>query len=289
MPRPVAKFIEPIEAPYEEIIAQLIGGEAQEELHNFPKFFPRSPLRYPGGKNRAIKSIYNYIPDTVTKLCSPFLGGASIELACSTRMEVFGSDVFEPLVDFWQELLENPDELVKRVQSYYPLSKTTFYNLQKRYMTLTDKRERAAAFFVLNRSSFSGSTLSGGMSPDHPRFNPSAINRLATFHADNFHVECLDFRDAISRHSDAFLYLDPPYLNRQALYGVNGDTHKGFDHKALAEILHERGNWIMSYNESDEIRRLYHGYPIFLVEWTYGMSKNKQSSEVLVFSKDLVP
>jgi DNA adenine methylase len=287
MPRPVEKLIEPIEAPYEEIIYQLIGGEAQEETIPLPKFFPRSPLRYPGGKNRAIKSIYSFIPETVTKLCSPFLGGASIELACSTRMEVYGSDIFGPLVDFWQELLQNPEELTERVRTYHPLSKSMFYNLQKRYTTLEDKTERAAAFFVLNRSSFSGSTLSGGMSPDHPRFNLSAIERLEKFHADNFNVECLDFKDSIQKHKDSFLYLDPPYLNGQALYGMNGDTHKGFDHQALAELLYERDSWIMSYNECDEIRKLYNGYTILTPEWTYGMSKNKRSNEVLVFSKDL--
>lgn len=288
MPRPIEKLIEPIEAPFEDVIAQLIGGEAQEEFVKFPKVYPRSPLRYPGGKQRAVKSIYAVIPEEEKKLCSPFLGGASIELACSTRMVVQGYDIFEPLVAFWQEILEDSTRLAERVRSYYPLSRTKFYNLQKRYTTLTDKTERAAAFFVLNRSSFSGTTLSGGMSPDHPRFTPSAIERVEKFQADNFKVEHADYRDAIPLNEDAFLYLDPPYLNGQALYGLRGDTHKGFDHDALAELLYKRDRWIMSYNDCEEIRTLYKDYTILSVEWIYGMSKNKQSNEVLVMSKDLV-
>jgi len=286
-PGNVAKVIEPIKAPLEGIAARLLDGEPQGEFMEFPNKFPRSPLRYPGGKTRAIKSIYSWIPKNETKLCSPFLGGGSVELACTTKMKVYGADIFEPLVAFWRILLTDPELLGKRIERYYPLSRTEFYSLQKRYTHLTDEVERAAAFFVLNRSSFSGTTLSGGMSPDHPRFNPSAIARIRSFRANNLEVECADFRDVIPKHDDAFLYLDPPYMNDQALYGVKGDTHKGFDHRALAELLHKRDRWIMSYNDCHEIRELYRNNPILSLEWIYGMSKNKESNEVLVLSRDL--
>ena len=129
------------------------------------KLTTRSPLRYPGGKSRA-SVILPLIPQ-----------GGSVELALMGQgVEVFGSDIFSPLVDFWQEAIENPLELSVRVLKYLPRSK--FYNLQKHFRELPNKLERAAVFFVLNRSSFSGTTLSGGMSPGHKRFTPSAIKRL---------------------------------------------------------------------------------------------------------------
>lgn len=286
-PRKVENYIEPIEAPFELIAARLVNGHPQGEFIRMPKNYPKSPLRYPGGKNRAINAIYSCIPENEKKLCSPFLGGASIELACTPKMEVHGYDIFGPLIDFWQELIENPKRLADRVAKYYPLSRTKFYNLQKRYTNLNSKLERAAAFYVLNRSSYSGTTLSGGMSPGHPRFTESSIERLRKFKADNFTVECADFRDAIARNDDAFLYLDPPYVNGQALYGVRGDTHRGFAHQALADILHQRDRWVMSYNDCETIKELYDGYPILSIEWVYGMSKDKQSNEVLILSKDL--
>jgi len=77
-------------------------------------------------------------------------------------------------------------------------------------------------------------------------------------------------------------------MNGQALYGLRGDTHRGFDHKALAELLNKRDRWILSYNDCQEIRELYKNNPILSIEWLYGMSKNKQSNEVLVLSKDLL-
>ncbi len=279
--RGVEKRIAQIKVPVKQMTAR------QSEISEFPQKFPRSPLRYPGGKNRAVKSIYSLIPVNETKLCSPFLGGGSIELICTTKMQVHGADIFEPLTAFWRVLLAHPELLAQRVEQYYPLTKVKFYYLQKRFIQLTDEVERAAAFYVLNRSSFSGTTLSGGMSPEHPRFTPSAIARLRSFKADNFQVEHADYRDVIPKHDDAFLYLDPPYMNGQALYGVKGSTHKTFDHRALAELLRKRGRWLMSYNDCPEIRELYKDNSIVSIAWLYGMSKDKQSKEVLISSHDL--
>jgi DNA adenine methylase len=185
------------------------------------KYSPRSPLRYPGGKNRAIREICAFIPTSEKILCSPFIGGGSVELTCTVRMEVRGYDIFSPLVDFWNILLQDANLLADKVTSYYPLSKERFYNLQKKYLNLDNTLERAAAFYVLNRSSFSGTTLSGGMSPNHPRFTLSAIERLRQFKIHNLKVEKADFQDSIINNPNAFLYLDPPYLNGQNLYGIN--------------------------------------------------------------------
>ena len=59
--------------------------------------FTKSPLRYPGGKSRAVKQVLALLPSGLDLLCSPFLGGASIELACAGRgIAVRGMIVFSP-------------------------------------------------------------------------------------------------------------------------------------------------------------------------------------------------
>jgi len=53
----------------------------------------RSPLRYAGGKTRAIEAIYKCMPRGVKTLYSPFLGGGSIELYCANMgMTVYAFD-----------------------------------------------------------------------------------------------------------------------------------------------------------------------------------------------------
>ncbi len=247
----------------------------------------RSPLRYPGGKTRGIPFITRFIPEDVQTILSPFLGGGAIELHLAAQgKQVYGYDVFTPLAEFWQCLLDMPRQLAAEVKKFYPLPKEHFYKLQQTQTLLEYPLQRAAVFFVLNRSSFSGSTLSGGMSPGHPRFTLSAIERVNHFYNPNIRVAQMDFRKSLAQHPEIFAYLDPPYLVRSALYGKKGDTHRHFDHEALAAILHTRNRWLLSYNDSAEIRALYEGHTILTPCWKYGMSADKQSKEILVFSKD---
>lgn len=249
----------------------------------------KSLLRYPGGKTRAIDVITQYFPTNMKEMCSPFFGGGSIELFMAEKgVKVYGYDVFKPLVEFWQCTKRMPLELANEVNKKYPLSKEDFYQLQIDQHKLSTKLERAAAFYVLNRSSFSGSTLSGGMSPNHPRFNEASIERVRQFYNPNFSVDRKDFSQSLETHKNIFKYLDPPYLIKQSLYGKDGNTHKDFDHGGLRDCLIKQDNWIMSYNDSKEIREMYSNYRVITPTWTYGMSKDKSSKEVLIFSKDII-
>lgn len=247
----------------------------------------KSPLRYPGGKTRGVKEIIKFFPSDLKRVCSPFLGGGSIEIDLANNgVQVFGYDIFEPVTDFWQVLLEDSKLLGELVRKYYPLTSSKFYSLQLDYGKIQSKKERAAVFFALNRSSFSGATLSGGMSLGHPRFNESAIERLENFTLDNLYVERADFKVSLKKHKDDFLYLDPPYANGEKLYGKNGDAHEHFDHEGLAEIITKRDGWILSYNDHPKVRKLYHGFKAIPLKWAYGMNNSKKSNELLILSKN---
>lgn len=248
----------------------------------------KSPLRYPGGKSKAVNTVLDLLPQGLDVLVSPFIGGGSIELAAASKLgiKVYGYDAFKPVVKFWQAVIEDSEMTAEKVRQYYPLSRTKFYTLQSRFFNMKDKVEVAAAFFVLNRASFSGTTLSGGMSPGHPRFTESSIGRLKNFNIDGLQVKYADFKDSMKKHKDDFLYLDPPYANGGNLYGSRGDHHIGFDHEGLAHLLCKRQRWILSYNDCSKIRELYKDYQMIEPKWTYGMSTNKQSKELLILSND---
>lgn len=249
---------------------------------------PRSPLRYAGGKSRGVVEILEFISEKTRTICSPFFGGGSIELACANNgISVRGYDNFRPLVEFWQCLLRDPRKLAQIVAEYYPLAKSKFYELQKIQHEYKSKYQRAAVFFVLNRTSFSGTTLSGGMSPNHPRFTPSSIGRIRDFRVANLFVEQANFVESIKKSRNILLYLDPPYALNQRLYGNHGNMHSGFDHEKLAEMLHRRDNWILSYNDCEKVHNLYDGYYFYYPQWKYGMSNNKNSREVLILSHDI--
>ena len=282
----------------------------------------KTPLRYPGGKSRAVETLMSFVPEDCGEICSPFLGGGSFELALAEKgIKVHAYDGFRPIVWFWHALLKDPEYLallIERTRKYkrylkprskpdddgnFPtvrakgLPKKSFdmfreeirYALRNEYScnrTDVPHYELAAKVYAVNRSSFSGATLTGGFSEEasFARFTDELIDDIRNFKIDNLKVGFADFKSSISRH-DCLLYLDPPYFldeARSKLYGDQGDMHSFFPHMALYSILRKRKNWILSYNNCEEIRELYRDYQIHDAEWTYGMNKSKKSSEIVI-------
>ncbi|CUW40024.1 putative site-specific DNA methylase [Magnetospirillum sp. XM-1] len=245
-------------------------------------------FRYPGGKERGKNTIDSFIPDDVDEVISPFLGGGAVELDLSQRgIQVHGFDVFAPLTNCWQQIKLDAGAVADAARQFHPMDRDGFYQLQKTYFSIPDPVMQAAAFFALNRASYSGLTFSGGYSGE--RFTTSCINKLARTTIPNLSVEQAEFATSLSGHPDAFAYLDPPYLltpEKSNLYGIKGDAHRNFDHVRLADVLRSRpGCWLLSYNNDESVRRLYAGYPMVATSWTYGTGK--VGAELLVFSHNL--
>lgn len=150
--------------------------------------------------------------------------------------------------------------------------------------------KQAAQFYALNRSSFSGAILCGGYSKqaEDKRFTQSSIDRITSFDSSKITYTNLDFVDFIDTVPEGeFMFLDPPYMIQSNLYGNKGDLHKNFDHAKLAEVLNARSNWMLCYNNCDEILEMYMDPAItgYEANWAYGMNKSKKSSEVVLVKK----
>jgi len=264
----------------------------------------KTPLRYPGGKSRAVKTILEFIPEDCGELCSPFLGGGSVELALAQKgVKIHGYEGFKPIVWFWEALLKDPQRLADLADSHRVLKtylhkgekvrqrglpKKDFERIREEVRFALQQKHKfnfdlAAKVYAINRSTFSGAMFSGGFSEraSYARFTDSQIEYIRSFKVPNFTVKYADFKDSIRKH-DCFLYLDPPYFlpaARCKLYGDEGDMHEFFPHFALFSELRGKKNWVLSYNDCEEIRDLYRDYEIHEVSWSYGM-KNVQSKEI---------
>jgi len=188
------------------------------------------------------------------------------------------------LVNCWQVLLTQPDKLSKSLGKYHPLSKDGFYRLKQNFHGIKDPIEKATAFLAINRCSFNGGVFTSGFSSGNERFTQSIISRVANFKVPNLHVHHADFKEALSLHPNGFFYLDPPYVGKEKLYA---SSKSGFDHAGLASVLTKRDRWVLSYADCPEVRELYKEHAIIPLKWTYGMPKNKESKELLIFSQDL--
>ena len=245
----------------------------------------KSPLRYPGGKTRAVKILTERLPKDTKTLLSPFIGGGSFEL--STGIDVKANDLFVPLYTFWSVLQSNPEELERRVRALMPVEKETFKQLRSTIREISDPVDVAAAYYVINRCSFSGSTFCGGFSQEAStgRLNESSLKTLRSLNLGRFEIsnmDCCDFLDAHPESPGTFVYADPPYYISTYIYGKDGDMHESFDHAKFASVIKKRKDWLLSYNDCEYIRELYKDCVIESVSWSYGMNAKKASSEVLI-------
>ena len=69
----------------------------------------KTPLRYPGGKSRAAQKIEAYFPDLreYDEFREPFIGGGSVAIYIAKKfpdLKIWVNDLYEPLVNFWQQL-----------------------------------------------------------------------------------------------------------------------------------------------------------------------------------------
>lgn len=151
-----------------------------------------------------------------------------------------------------------------------------------------DSLKKAAAFFVFNRITFSGTTESGGFSNAafHKRFTKSSVERVKSLSKilSNTKITNCDYEEVLSAPGkDVFLFLDPPYYTatKSALYGKNGTLHKTFDHERFANVMkHSKHKWLITYGDSDYIRDLFSFASIRAWDLTYGMRNvNKESNQ----------
>ena len=254
-----------------------------------------SGLRYPGGKTRAVKILSNYIPKTCKNMVSIFLGGGSFEIyAASNGIKVVGYDILEPLILFWRYMLSNPDELKSFIQYKFPITKDNFIKYQNKlkYNQCSDI-EKAGLFFILNRSSFSGTTMSGGFSKQagSKRFTQSSIDKITNKSwFKNINVYLNDFEDVLDNleiSDETLIFADPPYVNAKKLYGVNGEG-QNINHKNLMTKIKKFKKWLITYDDCELIRELYKENVIISTGWSYGMNSSKKSNEVIIISDDLL-
>lgn len=251
----------------------------------------RSPLRYPGGKSRAVRLIASLAPQ-FDEYREPFLGGGSLFVYLKQKFpdkKFWINDLHVPLFKFWKMCEQNPDSVVKKIYEWrdgFQDGKEIYKFLISNSPTFDDL-ETAAAFFIINRITFSGTSESGGYSEQafRGRFTESSIRRLQQFGSviKGTTITNYDFQRVVEQDGkNVFLFLDPPYYSatKSALYGKNGNLHKAFDHIRFAEIMKKCSHrWLVTYDDSPYVRELFSFANIFSWNLTYGMRNVSDSSD----------
>ncbi len=270
----------------------------------------KTPLRYPGGKSRACAKMAAYFPDLnkYTEFREPFLGGGSVALYITKKyphLKIMVNDLYEPLVNFWLQLQQFGDDLTDKVRNYktnHPVPESARELFNECKVRINDKSldcvERAAAFYIVNKCSFSGLTESSSFSQQASNSNfsmrgieklPGYSDIISHWHINQYSYEYC-FRTDI--HDDLFMYLDPPYDIKDNLYGKKGDMHKRFDHDKFAEDCSQsQVHQLISYNSDQLVKDRFKDWNVGEFDLTYTMRsvgdymrEQKTRKELLLFN-----
>jgi len=268
-----------------------------------------SPLRYAGGKSKAVGLILEYLPKLKNKrIVSPFFGGGSFELAVSQNLgiEVIGYDIFEMLTNFWTILINNKNNFIKELEKFEITSeeftrnrhillsywdkvkpKSLVYKTMKQLdlseeekTLLDDNKVLQAVYYYYNMSLSYGPMFLGW--PSSNEIKPDKFKRRIKFlkelNLKNVSVQCDDFKNVIQRHKDDFLFLDPPYYlgtDSKMFKGMYPNCnfaihHNDFEHELMRDLLKEhKGGFLITYNNCETIRNWYSDYEQVFPEWQY--------------------
>jgi len=271
-------------------------------------------LRYPGGKSRIIYYLFrkNMIPENIKEYREGFLGGGSCALTYSTMYPdgpVWVNDLYYNLYTFWTELQGNSDSLINRLlelkdeacraedtDELEKKHRKLYGDMRHLIDTSNDKSDLATAFYVLNRSSFGGFTEQNKNafirdSYKNTIFSQSKIRKLADISKiiQPWRITNLDYRELMTAPGeDVFVFLDPPYLIKDMLYGKNKEMHTGFSHEDFVESCKTSPHkWQITYNEHEWLREQFSDFHMENFEFRYSLahrSENKNKKEELLIT-----
>jgi DNA adenine methylase len=251
----------------------------------------KSPLRYPGGKSKATLQILRRFPKSFFEFWEPFVGGGSVFITIRQLfpdVKVWINDLNYDLYCFWkiaQKDIENLVNAIGKIKEETVNGKILFKSYRENFLSDMSEFDRAVRFFVLNRITFSGTVDSGGYSElaFHKRFTYSSIKRLLALEPllKNVQITNFDYKEVIRNlGTKVFIFLDPPYLvaTNSRLYGKNGDLHLVFNHSEFAQEMNNcQHQWLITYDDSPEIRRNFNFANIYEWELQYGMNNYRQA------------
>ncbi|MCI8493927.1 DNA adenine methylase [Anaerotruncus sp.] len=253
-------------------------------------FFP-----WVGSKEKLIPYIRRIMPEKLSQYVEPFGGSGAVLLSMKPRpgrLDIY-NDFNVELVNLFCCVKEQSNALLRELR-FFPLHSREefewyksflehravfFENIEAELKVLEDRdcfteeqaealtpilRERAqlydvyraAAYFKRVWGSFSGTTNSFGIKPLKLK---DALERLLEA-AKRLEDAVIENKDAVKLildrdRPDGLIYCDPPYYDAEQYYDA---AFSAEDHVRLHDAIKEcKGYVIVSYNDCEEIRRLY--------------------------------
>jgi DNA adenine methylase len=234
----------------------------------------RPPIPYFGGKILVGPAIAALLPDHAHYV-EPFCGSLAVLFAKPPSAHETVNDVDGDLMNFWQVLRDQPDDLA-RMCALTPHSRAEWRRCED--LDVADPLERARRLWCrlsqsrtgrLRRAGWRHYVQPAGSGTNMPGYLDAYVDRMAPA-VERLHrvsLECLPALDVIAKygtHGDVLLYCDPPYLGstRANDRAYQHELMTEAEHRELAEALHaaQAAVVISGYPSDLYDRELYPGW-----------------------------
>lgn len=254
----------------------------------------RSVIPYCGGKYRMIKTLLPILEASkATRLIEPFGGSGVVGLnwVLNTNKDYVYNDKNPNIANIMKMVFDKYN--FEDIPSHNPIWNREFFN---EWVKKPEEWDHIITYYMLH--SCYGAKLSTPWYSETRmnRFNRErrikhwqGLNDLIKEFKSNILTYAMDYKDLIalqkkhytmgySNPNNDIWYFDPPYYDLS--YYQEG---KGFNHKELAKELDDlKAKWVLSYNDTKEVRELYNGYYIYEVEHYYSLDRPQHIKELII-------
>lgn len=271
----------------------------------------RTPLRYPGGKQRLSRFIAEIIASNNIEnghYVEPYAGGAgvAIELLLTKKVSnIHLNDSDFGIYSFWHSVINRPEELCNMIST--ASMTVNEWRLRKAIVQKSDKRKKLElgfSVFFLNRCNRSGilnAGVIGGLDQKgnykmDARFSRNDLIRrieaISLFnnniHLTNFDAEHYIKNELPNLPKNALVYLDPPYYEKGG--GLYLNAYKKGDHERISNVIQNKINhkWILSYDGVPDIINLYKRRRHFLYDLQYNAERVYMGKEIFIFGDSTI-
>lgn len=267
----------------------------------------KSPLRYPGGKQKIAPFIAEILEDNNLiggHYVEPYAGGAgvAIELLLNGLIShIHLNDLSPAVFAFWHSIINETEEFCRRI-SRASLNIEEWKKQREiiRNPKETDRLDLGYAMFYLNRCNRSGiisGGVIGGLNQTGPwkmdaRFPRVELIRRIEAIADkkrfiklkNWDAEKFILNYLPKLPQKTLVYCDPPYFNKAEKLYQNHYTP--VDHERISQTIQNnlQHPWIVSYDSNPTIMDHYRNRKSFIYALQYNAAKAYEGSEIFLFA-----
>jgi DNA adenine methylase len=278
---------------------ELFNTSPLDKVVNVAKVCKLSPFRYPGGKTWLVPRIRQWLRNTPNRFIEPFAGGGIISLTVAAERlarRVIMAEIDEQVAAVWKAIFVDQDAewLADRIIGF----EITLESLQATLARTPRSNKEKAFQTILKNRTYRGGILAEGSAPLKHGENGKGIksrwyaetlkkriqeiarlrNRIKFVEGDG-----LILINRYAKRADAAFFIDPPYTAGGKNAGKRLYNYSELDHQELFKLMSGiAGDFLMTYDNSEEVRALAHRYGFDLEPIAMKNSHHARMSELLI-------